>query len=204
MLEINIYQDLDGCIVDWTKGYKNKVRETSSYILQKYNITEKEFEEMTPKEFEEKYLMDYYLKKFFMNYKKAKNAAKGAFWKPIQGDKDFWINLDWMPDGKELVNYLVELKKNGKITTLNVLSAPSSDPVCKIGKLEWLEKHGLTKIFDNIILENDKSKYAQNNKNNILIDDTEKKIKGFIDAGGTGVFHTNAAETIQKLKQLGL
>ena len=41
-------------------------------------------------------------------------------------------------------------------------------------------------------------------ENSILIDDRKKKIDQWIAAGGIGILHTDAASTIEKLKELGL
>ena len=47
------------------------------------------------------------------------------FWDPInQAGYDFWINLDWMPDGKELWSYIKKYKPE-------LLSAPSRHPSSK-------------------------------------------------------------------------
>lgn len=38
----------------------------------------------------------------------------------------------------------------------------------------------------------------------ILIDDMEKNITRWVEAGGVGILHVNAADTIEQLKALGL
>ena len=47
-----------------------------------------------------------------------------------------------------------------------------------------------------------KKDYA--NENSILIDDRSKNIDQWRAAGGIGILHTDAASTIEKLKELGL
>jgi hypothetical protein len=47
-----------------------------------------------------------------------------------------------------------------------------------------------------------KAEYAEPNA--ILIDDQPKSIDPFIAAGGIGILHTSAANTIKELKKLGL
>ena len=37
--------------------------------------------------------------------------------------------------------------------------------------------------------------------NTILIDDMEKNIKAWVDAGGIGILHTSAADSIKQLQQ---
>lgn len=48
----------------------------------------------------------------------------------------------------------------------------------------------------------EKAKYAASN--HILIDDKEKAINPWREAGGVGILHTSAASTINQLKHLGL
>ena len=202
--QISLFNDLDGCYVDYENGYRQEILINFPELLGKYGITAQEFQNVSTREYEIKYLYNYYLTKFSGNTKKARSAAKGAYWKPIQGNINWWVNLEWMPDGKELFEYGLQLKKDNKIQFLNILSSPSSDPVCEKGKRMWLDKHGITKYFDNIIIETDKSKYAEGNPNNILIDDTIKKIDGWVQAGGTGILHKETRQTIDQLKKLGL
>jgi hypothetical protein len=49
---------------------------------------------------------------------------------------------------------------------------------------------------------NKKQEFAS--PNSILIDDREKNIEQWRNAGGIGVLHTDAASTIKQLKDLGL
>jgi hypothetical protein len=42
------------------------------------------------------------------------------------------------------------------------------------------------------------------NEDKILIDDMEQTIKEWKNAGGIGILHTSAADTISQLKKLGL
>lgn len=197
-----LFCDMDGVLVDWNRGYKEAVLKYYPQYLTKYGIKERDFMEMSPHDFEHKYLFNHYLKQFEMNHKKAKNAAKGAFWKPVQGSLSFWTGLEWMPDGKELLTYLLDLKNSKKIEYLNILSAPSSDKVCEVGKRQWLKDKGISHIFDEIIIESNKSQFAKGNPNNILVDDTPKKIDGWRDAGGTPVMHKSTKETIEILNNI--
>jgi FMN phosphatase YigB (HAD superfamily) len=199
-INFNIFQDLDGCLVDWDNGYKNKVLTDFPEYLSKYNLSPGEFKKLSPKQFEEEILLNYYLHKFPEKPKAAKSAAKGAFWKPIQGDASFWKNLNWKSDGKVLIETLKGLKDTNVINELNILSSPSSDPVCEPAKRQWLMDNGISSFFDRILIFNNKSQFAEGNKFNILIDDTEKKIDGWVAAGGTGILHKDTRSTLNELK----
>ena len=107
---------------------------------------------------------------------------------------DYWKNLDWMPDGQELWNYL-------KPYHPYILTAPSLDPGSKQGKKEWVERlSGMKKLY----FKPAKFKHEFSGKNRILIDDRADTITNWNAQGGIGILHTSAANTIQKLKQLGL
>lgn len=136
--------------------------------------------------------------------------GKDAFWQSIEKTGlDFWTKMDWMPDGQELWNYIAKYNPT-------ILSAPSRDKNCIIGKVQWLKDHIKLPNYDlqlkakggwdgksKIILNSDKFRYVSSNKD-ILIDDTPKKIDAWVKAGGIGILHKNTTETIKHLKELRL
>jgi len=129
----------------------------------------------------------------------TKQFAKGdyTFWEPISKEgASFWANLPWMPDGQELWRYIKKYKPN-------ILSAPSQDPSSKIGKEAWL-KMNLQNSFKKAYFYNRANKKLFAGPNRILIDDMKQTIDEWNAAGGVGVFHTSATDTISQLKKLGL
>jgi hypothetical protein len=192
-----VFLDMDGVLVNWNKGYIQTllVKEPDLIAATGYDITKD-----TPHQYEDK-LLQYYLNKG-ENPKKAKSKAKGRFWKPIHGDYEWWVNLEWMPDGKDLFNYCLNLRQTGKIRELNILSSPSSDNVCEQGKRAWLDKHGVTKDFDRIIIFKDKYKFCEGPLD-ILVDDTPKKTTEWANiSNGSPVFHTSTANSIAQLEKI--
>ena len=123
------------------------------------------------------------------------DTPKEEFWAPIQkAGAEFWIKLQWMPDGKQLWNYI-------KPYNPQLLSAPSRDESSKIGKFVWVKRNVPgTKL----ILRSAERKQEFATPNSILIDDRADNIQRWKDAGGVGIHHTSAADTIQQLKDLGL
>lgn len=120
---------------------------------------------------------------------------KKLFWQPI--DKlggDFWANLEWMKDGKELWNYIKPFKPE-------ILSSPSSSETSVEGKQRWMDKH-LPGVKLNLVQSKEKQIMAKPNA--ILIDDREDICKRWEEAGGIAVHHTDASSTINKLKELGI
>ena len=136
-----------------------------------------ESEGLTSEEFEEKH-------------------GKPAFWKilNVQG-KEWWSNLDWLPDGKQLWNYVKKYNPT-------VLSTPSSNPGSKVGKHIWIKRHLM--IPENRVILSDRKHQFVKDKFSMLIDDKEKNINDWNNAGGTGILHRNAINTIEQLKKLGL
>ena len=119
------------------------------------------------------------------------------FWQPVdERGAQWWANLEWMPDGKELWNYIKKYRPN-------ILSSPSKSVSSRAGKEAWIIMN-LQNKFNNIHLypRHEKQKFAGENR--ILIDDLEKTIKEWDKAGGIGIHHTSAASTIEQLKKLGL
>ena len=121
------------------------------------------------------------------------NDAK--FWAPInKGGQAFWENLPWMPDGKKLWNYI---KKNTPI----ILSAPSNKDDSRIGKYKWVERE---LPGTHLILRSPEHKKEFASPESILIDDRESNIQDWISAGGIGILHISAVDTINQLKRMGL
>lgn len=118
-----------------------------------------------------------------------------AFWKLIDDEGvGFWVGIPWMPDGKELFDYI-------KPNLYSLLSAPSYDNSSRLGKRLWVKnKVPGTKL----ILASAKNKQNYSEEGAILIDDRADTIREWDSQGGIGILHTSAANTIQKLKQLGL
>jgi len=120
-----------------------------------------------------------------------------SFWQPISdAGASFWANLDWMPDGEELWRYIKKYKPN-------ILSAPSQDPSSRVGKEAWVKMH-LKNNYNKLYLYSRANKKLFAGENRILIDDMQQTINEWNAAGGIGIHHTSAANTIKELKKLGL
>jgi len=109
-------------------------------------------------------------------------------------------NLDWMPDGKKLWGFIK--KHNPKI-----LSAYPNGwmPNSRSDKNQWVKNNLGKSDGVHLVKRKEKRNYAINEKGqpNILIDDHPKNIKEWNAAGGVGVLHRSATETIGKLKKMG-
>lgn len=125
---------------------------------------------------------------------KNKYVEDIKFWEPINNaGADFWINLEWMDDGKYLWNYIKKYKPI-------ILSKPSLDISSKIGKTFWTSFH--LPPSTKLILTQKKEKYCR--KGDILIDDMDDNIFLWKKVGGIGIKHINTQDTIKQLKNLNL
>jgi len=117
------------------------------------------------------------------------------FWKPItDAGVKFWTGLQWMPDGKQLWDYI-------KGYNPELLSAPSREESSKIGKFVWVKRNiPGTKL----LLKSAERKQEYATPNTILIDDRADNIQRWKDAGGVGIHHTSSENTIKQLQKLGL
>jgi hypothetical protein len=148
------------------------------------------------------------LDQVLVNFMKgAEDAIGGDFastdkderWNKINQTKGFWANLDWMPGGKRLYQFIEKYDPY-------VLSAYSGrDPTSKNGKMKWLAKNtNWKKGRVNLVKRADKKLYATTDgKPNVLIDDYIKNINEWEKKGGIGVHHTDVSKTIGELKRLG-
>lgn len=121
-----------------------------------------------------------------------KYGEKNRYFFVRKHSPEFYSTMNYMPDALELLSYL-------KKFTVEILSH-ATDEYAAEGKLAWLQNN---KINYNPILVNkssDKASFAMPNA--ILIDDMPENIKAFRDAGGIGILHKSANDTIAQLQNL--
>ena len=130
-----------------------------------------------------------------MTTQQADAIGGDTFWEPLtKAGAKWWITLNWMPDGKQLWDYI---KKYNPI----LLSAPSREESSKLGKRVWVKRE-LPGV--KLILRYAPQKQEYASPTSVLIDDRQKNIDQWEAAGGIGIFHTSTPNTIEQLKQLGL
>ena len=117
------------------------------------------------------------------------------FWLPIdEAGLDFWVNLEWKPDGKKLWYYIKKYNPE-------LLSSPSKQNESRVGKRQWVERE-LPGVH--LILRSAHKKQEFANPDSILIDDRDTNVEEWRNAGGIGILHTSANDTIKQLQQLNL
>jgi hypothetical protein len=177
-MEYRVFCDLDGVLVDFDRGFMDLEGNT---------------EKLTPKEYE-------------------KANGKNSIWPLIDNlGEDFWAGLQWMKDGRELWDYL---KQYDPI----ILSAPSRHPGCLTGKAKWVKNNlGIDQEpvmnpadfneTTRFILANHKHDYVEPaktllKKEPVLIDDFIKKLEKWSMAGGVGILHNDATDSIRVMEDL--
>lgn len=110
--------------------------------------------------------------------------------KMSKAGEDFWESMPWMPEGHKLWDAIKKYDPT-------ILSAPTRAASSVEGKKKWL-KNNLPGVP--YIIEHDKSKYAKPDA--ILIDDREKNIKAWEEAGGIGILHKNSDQTLKELEKI--
>jgi PAS domain-containing protein len=143
----------------------------------------------------------------------ADSQGKDEFWKLYRdslknkdiSERSYWANLDWMPDGKQLWDYIKEYNPY-------VLTAPSvnfdipfeeryklENNESMQGKTEWVQRlPNMKKIYFRSAQR--KADFAGPNK--ILIDDRKDTIDSWNANGGIGILHTSTANTIKQLETI--
>lgn len=127
----------------------------------------------------------------------ADSKYRSKMWKAVAKYKgELWYELPPMSDAFELWNYVK--RYNPEMLTATGNPQYNAGPQ----KLRWIkEKFGNVKV--NITRKaTEKAQYAC--PQCILIDDKMKAIGPWREAGGIGILHTSAANTINELKKLGL
>ena len=187
-----IYCDMDGVLCDFEKGVIKAInRELSSD-----NPKNPELAVAVVNDLGRNYVTVDDIQKFSPG---KSSAATKYMYKLVHDDENFWANLDWQPGGKQLWAYIRKFEPD-------ILTSPMDKQghnESLAGKLIWVEKNlGLSP--DRVNFAHDKYKFAvsEDGKPNVLIDDFETKVKPFTEAGGIGILHLGAKNTIKILELL--
>tara|TARA_R100000664_G_C2719601_1_gene113542 strand:+ start:307 stop:897 length:591 start_codon:yes stop_codon:yes gene_type:complete len=192
MKSINKYQifcDLDGVLVDLVGGVNKAVySDPPAEASENY----KNAQIKAKKALKGQALTSEHLDKTHPNFLKE---TRNFLYRVLSDNRRFWMNLDWLPEGKELWSYI---EKYDPI----ILSKPT-DLQAVIGKKKWVKDNiGLNK--ERVQIRYDKSPYANyQGKVGILIDDFVSNTSKFSGAGGLTVLYKNTQQAIKELKSLG-
>ncbi len=104
------------------------------------------------------------------------------FWEPIDRlGVSFWANLKKMPEADELIELL---DRRVGLDNVALLTAPHTSPACIPGKYKWIEKN--YPIFSKRIIFGSAKEFLAG-PNRVLVDDRDKNLQDFHNAGGTSI-----------------
>jgi len=110
----------------------------------------------------------------------------------------FFLKLDMMPDADVLVDTVIDMCDGGGLP--DIITAPiHSSKTCVADKRAWMDKHFHGK-FRNFYATQDKWTHASPTK--VLIDDREKYVGPWREAGGPAILHKDVQTTIAELSQI--
>lgn len=118
---------------------------------------------------------------------------------------EFWQNLEWMHDGLELFKAVL-MKFPSDEADIYLLTTPMPNLESATGKALWVDQY--VPIFNKRLIITRTSKSLLAGLDTLLIDDKDKNVEEFVEAGGQGILvprswnslHNWASETLQVVK----
>ena len=134
--------------------------------------------------------------KEYTKYDPLKEDRK-KFYSAVMEHKIF-EKLDFMPDAQDLLNHVSKLQGiNVEILTSMGTHNESQGFEAKKQKLKWLTQWNIPYKANFTRDKIEKSQYA--GSTSILIDDSIGCVAPYIEAGGNGILHVNASDSIRLL-----
>jgi phosphoglycolate phosphatase-like HAD superfamily hydrolase len=128
-------------------------------------------------------------------------TADDEMWEAVRRVGHFYDKLEPMPGAVEMFTRLHE-KYGDKCEILSGIPKPHRGIITSgEDKTAWAHRILSEDLVVNIVLREEKQNYAKG-AGYILIDDLEKNIKEWNDAGGTGIRFTSVEETMSRIAEL--
>jgi len=117
-------------------------------------------------------------------------------------ENDCFQYLDWYPGAERLLEFINNEFVWSNFGQVCILSSSGGHEYHKRvvrNKLQWLRDHDIW--YHPFIVSGKKLKQTYANKDMLLIDDSKENVVQFIEAGGHGIHHKSAVETIKELQE---
>lgn len=118
----------------------------------------------------------------------------------------FWLSIPFMPSGRKLWSYI----RHHDPFILTAYPEWDEENKVRKQKIEWVERYlpGVPRSKIKVVRRSEKKNFAMSEGGrfpNLLIDDYERNVKQWGQAGGIAVLHnaSTVEKTIAKLKELG-
>lgn len=186
---LKLYCDLDGVLVDFEKGVWRTIQAVDSL-----KALGKSYKEITSEEVQE------VLKTVPTDPTRTEivalmqNMPSKRLWPAVGKNKSFWLDLEWMPDGRALWNYI-------KAYHPTVLTGVSMDKNCAHYKNIWVKRELGDHVDVITCFAREKLNWA--GTDTLLIDDKERNCQQWASKGGAFILHTDTPSTIEQLKLFG-
>jgi len=118
-----------------------------------------------------------------------------AFWAAVDSVPDFFRRLARLPDSALLWDYTAAYPRS-VLTGLPLRNRADEQ------KREWVREHLCPDV--EVIVKPARRKAEHAAPHTVLIDDTERNVQWWREAGGIGILHTSAKDTIAQLRELGI
>lgn len=95
-------------------------------------------------------------------------------------DREFYASLDWMPDGREIVEYA---ERKAGPDNVYLLTAPWDTDGCLAGKMDWVKRH-MPRYTRRVLMGTPKELCSRPDA--VLLDDSESNCRKFVDVPNPG------------------
>lgn len=134
-----------------------------------------------------------------------KNIPSNVLWDTLGDIPDLFLNLEPMTNYLTLFTVLKTLENNGIIHLEILTSLPYSTKklvTSKQDKIAWVRKYLDKNIKINTVVGGAKKTKFVKYPTDILIDDLERNITAWENAGGIGILHKSIAHTIAAIGKM--
>jgi len=188
-----IYCDMDGVLVDFEQGIVQQINSDLKMLEARGSDKKLEALRAALSELGRDYVTIDDLRGKSMAVKSLRNYMYAR----VGDDEEFWANLPWTENGRELWSYISQFKPY-------ILTSPMQKG-SERGKEMWI-KINLDPIYkpERIHMHHQKYRWAkEDGRPNILIDDWTKNTVPWANSGGIAILHrdSNLGATLESLQQ---